>query len=295
MDLSVREFFHLPNSKKEGIAPVRDIGLYLWQKIQIFWSKVKHMLLRCIRFILSSGLFLFLIFGAGISTTGLGQKLSNEVEYLDFMDAETFYSFKGLDGKGFLRRSPVNLPQPLFEGQETGLVALVFTITPSGQISQVRPEKSEFMSATQKMLDAATTAVKQWKFNPLPPAASQSDEEVRVVVQFNHKESGVLYSIDGQFTIEGLAAGRKPVKLVRPKYDSDHQGVVTVLATINPLGGLAWIDKFYALNESQKVVPRLGIITDQAIRRWRFTPLTEDSEQLDQQIKITCRYFRWND
>lgn len=245
--------------------------------------------------LLRFGFLVFLIFKLGSVSVCQGQRASEDLNYLDFMDAETFYSFKGLDGKGFLRRSPVNLPQPLFEGRETGLVPLVFTITPSGQISRVRPEQSEFMMATSDMLDAAVTAVKQWKFNPLPPAANQSDEEVRVVVQFNHKESGVLYSIDGQFTIEGLSAGRKPVKLLRPKYESNHEGVVTVVATISPLGDLAWIDKFYAHTEHQRVVPRLGIITDQAVRKWRFTPLPEENDQLDQQIKITCRYFRWED
>lgn len=240
-------------------------------------------------------LVLLLFFGQSFSNKVLAQSGRADQVFLDFMDPETFYSFKGLDGKGFLRRSPVNLPQPLFEGKETGLVSLLFTITPSGQISRVRQERNDFMTSSAEMAEVSITAVKQWKFNPLPLDVPQSDEEVRVVVQFNYAESGVLYSADGQFTIEGLEGGRRPVKLMPPDYSSQHQGVVTVLATIGPTGNIAWIDKFYGLLPSHSVIPRLGIITDKAVRKWRFTPIPEGVEQLDQQIKITCRYLRWQD
>lgn len=246
--------------------------------------------------LLYSFLVLFLFCGSSLFSDSLcAQTGRNDQVFLDFMDPETFYSFKGLDGKGFLRRSPVNLPQPLFEGKETGLVSLLFTITPSGQISRVRQERNDFMTASKEMTEVSITAVKQWKFNPLPLDVPQSEEEVRVVVQFNYTGSGVLYSADGQFTIEGLEGGRRPVKLIPPDYSSQHQGVVTVMATIGPTGGIAWIDKFYGLIPSQQVVPRLGIITDQAVRKWRFTPIPEGEEQIDQQIKITCRYIRWQD
>ena len=212
---------------------------------------------------------------------------------IDFMDPETVYSFKGLDGRGFLRRSPVNLPQPVYVGKETGIVALIFEINPAGYVPKLRQETDLVTSANSDMIEAAQVAVEQWKFNPLPPDAEQEIEEVRVVIQYNFTNSGVIYSIDGRFTIEGLRNDRRPVQLAVPEYNTDHEGVVTALLTIEPSGGLAWIDQFYGSYPNQRVVPRLGIITDKAIRKWRFTPLPEGVEQTDQLIKVICRYLKW--
>lgn len=212
----------------------------------------------------------------------------NEIE---IMDPNTMYSFRGWDGGGFLRRSPVNLPEPAYTGGETGLVALEFVITPSGQVSDVEVENSPVTMATEDMVTAAKNAVRAWKFNPLPPETSHDDHKVRVVIQFNFPYAAVRYSDEGMCIIRDLGV-REPVALPAPAYESDHEGTVTVQLTIGPDGRVAWVDKYYGKTPADKVTPRLGIITSEAVKEWRFTPLPEEKSQAYKLITVVLHYFR---
>jgi hypothetical protein len=213
---------------------------------------------------------------------------------IELMHPETLYAFRGLDGKGFLKRNPVNLPEPFYDGSGTGLVALRVTIAPSGQVSRVAQEATAIATATPEMIQAAKDAVMAWKFMPLGPKAVQNEEVVRVVIQFNQPGSGVRFSEDGRYMIEGLGA-RMPVQLVEPRYYVEDEGVVTAIMTIDPAGEIAWIDQYYGAYPHSPAVPRLGLITNEAVRQWKFNPLPADQSGEDQQVKVVFHYIRWKD
>ena len=211
---------------------------------------------------------------------------------VEIMDPQTFYSFRGTDGKGFLNRSPVNLPQPLYSGSETGIVALIFRIDALGKVSDVHKEASPLKTATREMEDAAIKAVENWTFAPLPASQSQAaNNQVRVVIQFNHPESGVLYSEDGLYIIEGLS-NRLPVKLIAPQHRTQHEGVVVATITLAPSGKVKIIHNYHGASEQEKVIPRLGIITYEALSQWQFDALAASEIQIDQEISVTIRYLR---
>jgi TonB family protein len=221
------------------------------------------------------------------------QGVRSASKVVEILDPETLVSFTGLEGKGFLGRSSQNLPQPYYTGKETGVVALIFTIKPSGHVANVRVEKSNLYPCTTEMADAARVAVENWKFQPLSTKVRQNDEEVRVVIQFNHTGSNILYSHDGRYTIEGLGS-RYPVALPSPDYHILDEGVVNVILTLNPDGTVAWIDRFYGAYPHLPAPPRLGMITNEAVRKWTFNALPADQPQEDLQIKVTFRYIRWS-
>ncbi|GAB4409811.1 MAG: hypothetical protein OHK0039_13710 [Bacteroidia bacterium] len=218
-------------------------------------------------------------------------------ESIEVLNPDILYHFSAIDGRGFLRRSPINLPVPFYPGDETGLVALVFTITPDGMVSYVFQELNLAVMATPEMVKAAKDAVQRWEFNPLPPHVEQADHVVRVLIQFNNPASTIRYSQDGRVVIEG-PGDRIPVNLPAPRYESDHEGVVKARVTVNPDGSIAWIDKFSGAYEHQRVLPRLGIITHEALRSWRFLPrlrpVAED-EDPQEQVRITFHYMHWKE
>ncbi|MDX2246804.1 MAG: hypothetical protein SF052_08530 [Bacteroidia bacterium] len=231
--------------------------------------------------------------GSGLPCPPLtAQNRTSAPNVLEIMDPETMYSFSGLEGKGFLNRKPVNLPQPAYDGPETGIVGLIFTIQPNGKVSEVRQETFALTTANEKMVEAAKAAVIQWEFSPLPASSSQQNNEVRVIIQFNDPQSGVLYSVDGLCKIEGLGE-RFPVELVAPQYEEEEdEGVVTAIVNLAPDGTVNFISKFYGAYSHQLVRPRLGIITYSAIRQWRFDPLAADKEQTDHDVTVQLRYQR---
>ena len=212
-----------------------------------------------------------------------------EKKTIEIMDPETMYSFSGIEGQGFLKRSPVNLPIPAYQGQETGIVGLMFTITPQGRVSKVKQETFALTTANAEMIQSAKTAVLQWEFSPLPARVAWKDQDVRVIIQFNHSDSGVLFSIDGLYRIEGLK-DRFPIELEAPRYDTPHEGIVTTIIGISPEGTVRYISKSYGAYTNQQVIPKLGLITYSAIRKWRFDPLLPDQEQEDQEITVKIRY-----
>jgi TonB family protein len=239
------------------------------------------------------GIYIFtFVSGLAAPQAGPAQAVRAGEARVEMLDPESLYSFSGLDGRGFLRRGVQNMPQPYFTSSETGIVPLIFTITPSGRVSDVQIERFSQELATEDMIEAARTAVLNWQFQPLPPRMVQQDEEVRVVIQYNSGNSGRLYSHDGLYTIEGLQ-GRRPLDLPAPKYATLDEGVVTVILTLSPSGEIAWIDQFYGAYPHLPAKPRLGLITHEAVRKWKFSPLPESAPQEDQQIKIVFRYLRW--
>ncbi|MCB0847852.1 MAG: energy transducer TonB, partial [Bacteroidetes bacterium] len=96
-------------------------------------------------------------------------------------------------------------------------------------------------------------------------------------------------SIDGLYRIEGLKE-RFPIELEAPKYDTPHEGIVTTIIGISPEGTVRYISKSYGAYTNQQVIPKLGLITYSAIRKWRFDPLLPDQEQEDQEITVKIRY-----
>lgn len=228
-----------------------------------------------------------------VMLTGIlpAQSFRDRPNEIEIMDPNTMYSFRGWDGRGFLRRSPVNLPEPAYAGDETGLVALQFVITPSGQVSDVKLENSPVTMANEDMILAAKNAVLSWKFNPLPADEPQDDDEVRVVIQFNFPYAAVRYSDEGMCEIRDLGV-REPIALPAPAYETDHEGTVTVQLTIGPDGKVAWVDKYYGETPDAAVQPRLGIITSEAVKNWRFSVLPEEHSQSYKLITVVLHYFR---
>lgn len=224
---------------------------------------------------------------------GQAQTRNSQKKMVEVMDPETMYSFTGVDGKGFLNRSPLNLPQPTYEGEETGIVGLFFSITPEGNVSEVRQESFALATANEEMIQSAREAVSQWKFTPV--SDQRKDDEVRVIIQFNKTETGILYSVDGLYRIQGLV-GRFPVELVAPENDSNQQGIVSAMLTVSPDGSVKFISKFYGAQPGYAVPPRLGIITHQALMEWKFDPISEysDQEPEDQEILVQIRFMKLN-
>jgi len=212
----------------------------------------------------------------------------NPAELL-LLDSRTVYSFRGLDGHGFLRRQPINIPEPAYPGQKTGLVVLLATIHPSGQVSRVALEPNQEGLATIDMIRASKAAVLQWKFNPLPKNRPQSEEQVRVLVQFNHPGSGLMYSEDGNLMIEGLAS-RRPITLKSPGHVAYQGGVVTAELTLDHQGKVAWVDRYYGSQPREKVNPHLGLRVHDVLSSWRFAPHTDEQEERFQQIKVVFRF-----
>lgn len=239
------------------------------------------------------GILLFMLifwcWGPWLHAQRSAESQSDEVE---FLHPEELYSFRGLDGKGFLRRKPLNIPEVAYQEEETGLVVLIFTINPQGRVTEVQREPGQEGLATAQMVSAAVHAVEQWQFNPLPPQLPQQDERVRVLIQFNYVGSGKLYSAEGKFLIEGLQ-GRYPSQIPAPRYESKHQGVVTAELTLEPTGEVAWVDRYYGERRGEPLNPHLGIITQGVIRDWTFTPLPAYLPQEQQKIRVICRYFHW--
>lgn len=213
-------------------------------------------------------------------------------DQIEFMDPDVVYSFRGLDGNGFLTRKPLNIPSVAYDKAETGLVILIFAVSPAGLVKNIRLEPGQEGFATAKMIQAANQAVEQWRFNPLPPEQPQEDEEVRVLIQFNHAGSGRLYSSEGNFIIEGID-NRLPIEVPMPDYELRHEGIVIAEITIDPKGNIAWIDRYYGERPSMPVNPHLGIITHQAVKEWHFSALPASIPQEDQKVKVICRYFHW--
>jgi TonB family protein len=216
------------------------------------------------------------------------QSNSDHPQELLLLDPATVYSFRGLDGQGFLRRSPVNIPEPVYQGQRTGLVVLLFVISPSGQVSQAELEPNQHGLATIDMIRAAKAAVMQWKFNPLPNTQRQSDQKVRVLIQFNRPGSGRMFSEEGNVIIEGLQQ-RRALYLQSSGHQAMTGGIVTAEVTLNPMGQVAWVDRYYGASPEEKVNPHLGLRTHQALAQWQFAPSGDD--QALQTIKVTFRYL----
>lgn len=210
-------------------------------------------------------------------------------EELLLLDSRTVYSFRGLDGHGFLRRQPVNIPEPVYPGQKTGLVVLLATIHPSGQVSRVKLEPNQEGLATVDMIRASKAAILQWKFNPLSNNRLQSEEQVRVLIQFNHANSGLVYSEDGNTVIEGLAS-RRPVRLLSPGHSAYEGGVVTAELTLDQQGNVAWVDRYYGSQPSEKVNPHLGLRVHEVLSKWQFVPQTNEQAEGFQQIKAVFRF-----
>lgn len=213
---------------------------------------------------------------------------------IEFMHPETIYSFRGLDGKGFLQRSPLNIPEPAYNRQETGLVILIFSITPSGAVTDITLEPGQEEFATPTLVASAKQAVRQWHFNTLPPKAPQENEKVRVLIQFNYEGSNRIYSTEGNFILEGIV-DRYPTHIPSPKYEMRQEGTVTAEVIVEPNGQVAWVDRYYGETPQQPVNPHLGIITHEAIQQWKFIPLTASQPQEQKRVKVICRYFHWPD
>jgi len=213
---------------------------------------------------------------------------------IEFMHPETVYAFRGLDGKGFLQRKPINIPEPAYDRDKTGLVIIIFTITSDGSVKDItlEPGQEDFATATQ--ISSAKQAIRQWKFNPLPEGRPQADEKVRVLIQFNYKGSGRIYSTEGNFILEGIAE-RYPTHIPSPQYEMRVEGTVTAEIIVEPTGEVAWVDRYYGETPQQPVNPHLGIITHEAVQKWRFIPVTADMEQKQTRVKVICRYFHWPD
>jgi len=88
------------------------------------------------------------------------------------------------------------------------------------------------------------------------------------------------------YTIEGEAADRTVLKKVIPKYPENLQkeAVVKIRFTVLPDGRVG------QMIPVQKDDPRLETITMEALRQWRFNPLSQSTEQRSVQGVITFRY-----
>ena len=211
---------------------------------------------------------------------------------LNILDPETVYSFTGTNGEGFLRRSPVNLPQPIYTGQAHGLVPLKFTILPDGSVKDVRLDPPLLPGTSRDMVNGAVKAVEQWKFAPLPGAMDPVDMPVKVVIQYNEPGSGVLYASDGSCIMQGLQ-DRKPAHIYTPGLHTGASGIVNAVVGVRPDGTVRGIYRYFGVDEEDAVTPRLGILTYEAVKTWTFDPLpppTEEVPATDQEITVTLRF-----
>ena len=209
----------------------------------------------------------------------------------DIMDPETVFSFSGLDGKDFIQRQPVNLPQPPYVDETTGVLALRFEITAEGRVQTAELEPAPIPLATPKMEQAALDAIKQWKFAPVKAGSNiPVPTPMRVVLQFNRDSSNILYSTNGLHTIEGLH-GRLPAKLVAPQATQNLRGVVRAQVIISPAGYVRAVYRYRGAYESSEIPPRLGIACFNALKQWTFDALPPEALQVDQEISITLRFL----
>lgn len=212
---------------------------------------------------------------------------------LNILDPETVYSFTGANGEGFLRRSPVNLPQPIYVESATGLVPLTFVILPDGSVKDVRLDPPLLPGTSREMVTAAIKAVEQWEFAPLPESMGEEEMPVKVVIQYNEPGSGVLYASDGSCTMQGLDE-RKPAHIYSPTGTSDEGGIVNAVVGVRPDGTIRGIYRYFGVREDVPVPARLGIISYETLQRWTFTALPEptgDEPMLqDQEIVVTLRF-----
>lgn len=225
-----------------------------------------------------------------------GQTRSEAPLELNILDPETVYSFTGLNGEGFLRRSPVNLPQPIYIGSATGIVPLTFMIKPDGTTQDVRINPPLLPGTSRDMVTGAIKAVEQWQFAPLPESMEQELMGVKVVIQYNESGSGVLYSSDGSCTMRGLG-DRKPAHIYAPKWLPTENGIVNAIVGLNEDGSVHGIYKYFGVREGVPVSPSLGIVTYETLKEWTFDPAppVEPSEEeelapKEQEITITLRF-----
>lgn len=218
----------------------------------------------------------------------VAQTRSEAPQELNVLDPEAVYSFTGSDGEGFLRRSPVNLPLPFYQGQETGLVPLVFDIKPDGTVDRVRINPPLLPGINRAMVNGAINAVEEWVFAPLPATMAQEDQRVYVVIQYNDPESGVLYSSDGTCIIRNLN-GLKPAHIYAPPADS-LSGVVNAVVGVRPDGTVRGIYRYYGTPGAGEIPPRLGILTYETLKNWTFFPLPVQAEQLEHEITVTLQF-----
>lgn len=216
---------------------------------------------------------------------------------LNILDPETVYSFTGANGEGFLRRSPVNLPQPIYQEETTGLVPLTFVILPDGSVEEVRLDPPLLPGTSRNMVNAAVKAVEQWEFAPLPESMEAELMAVKVVIQYNEPGSGVLYASDGSCTMKGLEE-RKPAHIYSPTGTTEESGIVNAVVGVRPDGTIRGIYRYFGVREDVPVPARLGIISYETLQSWTFTALPEPSAeeeeaQVDQEIIVTLR-FRGN-
>lgn len=234
-------------------------------------------------------LLTFFLFG----TLTMWSQIETDSGYVSILDPETLYTFSALEGRDFLQRQPLNLPEPLFAGTETGLVAIEFEILPQGVVTNVSSIPEYSTTKNIKMIQAALTAVANWRFQPLGVNIGASKEPVQVLVQFNYPESDVRYSADGRFILKGLR-GREPVRLIEPKPTYFYEGKVNVTMVLDANGHVVRLDNFYGAYPNVAVVPRLGILAHDAIINWQFAALpsanNHRSTPKEQKIAITCMF-----
>lgn len=211
---------------------------------------------------------------------------------LHLLDPSTVYSFRGLDGQGFLRRQPVNIPDPVYTGQRCGLVVLRFTINAAGQVGSIRLEPNQHGLATIDMIRSAQAAVLQWRFDSLPAGRTAGPEEVRVLIQFNRPTSDRRFSEEGNVIIDSLG-NRRPLRLVSPEMKGQRGGVVTAELTIDATGQVAWVDRYYGATPDEAVDPHLGLKTHAALSQWQLEPRPE--AQGYQRLRVVFRYLSKDD
>jgi len=244
---------------------------------------------------LLSGLFLNSLKAQHASSTPpeAAHPAEPNIQLVTFMHPESVYSFRGLDGKGFLKRKPINITEPAYNKQGTGIVILVLLVNPKGQVVRAKVEPGMEDLASPFMVTSAQNAVQAWTFSPTAAKNKQQFDEVRVIIQFNYRGSGTLYSDEGNVIIKGID-GRFPVSLPLPDYKVSNEGIVTAEATLSPDGSVAWIDAYYGRKPGAAVNPHLGVLTHEAISKWKFSALKEDMEQKFQSFKVICRYQHWS-
>lgn len=213
------------------------------------------------------------------------------------LDPETLYTFSALDGRDFLQRQPLNLPEPLYEGVETGLIAIEFEILTSGKVSDVTSIPSLSTTRNLDMIQSALTAVANWRFRPLGPEVGANEEHVMVIVQFNYPESEYRYSADGRFIFKGLR-NRQAISLPQPKPTFYYHGVVSVDMVLDESGRVIRMEDFRGAHSSSPVIPRLGILAYDAIKTWRFSPeiytQARTEGPLEQVVEVTCLFPKRN-
>ncbi len=221
------------------------------------------------------------------------QTRSESPAELNMLDPETLYSFTGANGEGFLRRSPVNLPQPIYTGTATGLVPLKFTIRPDGTTQEVRLDPPLLPGTSRQMVNGAVKAVEQWQFAPLPEDIPQDHLPVKVVIQYNEPGSGVLYASDGSCIMQGLDE-RKPAHIYAPGKHEGGPGIVNAVVGLRPDGSVRGVYRYFGVRGDDPIPPRLGILTYEALKTWTFTAAEQKTDEeglpVEQEIHITLRF-----